>query len=127
MEWWLHKMVWLTENAETYTPAWVPQTVDLSTYRDSIELVLQVANFDHRLGGIREAFLIGNKENVFNEYNLVFGLDLLLAGCLDHVWFIFSGALFFRKPKNVCVVFFTCSALRLAIEYWRLMITPCIF
>lgn len=87
-------------DSESYKPAWVPQTVDLTTFSDTLNLVFHVANFDHRLGGIRESIFIGKKAEIFGEYNLVFGSDLLLAGCLIMCGLFFLGLYFLASQKN---------------------------
>ena len=91
---------------EDYTPAWVPQTVDLASYRDTLDLVIQVANFDHRLGGIRESVFIGRKSVIFGDYNLVLAFDLLLAGCLIMCGLFFLGLYFFARQK-IYVLYFS--------------------
>ena len=49
---------------EGMKPQWLPQIVDIEGDRDTLDLVLQVSNYHHALGGVREDVLLGNSDNL---------------------------------------------------------------
>jgi len=72
------------------TPFWVTRTIALPPgERDTLVLVLQVANFWHARGGVYKSILIGDKDELFLKKNQDAAYDFMLAGCL------FMGGLFF--------------------------------
>ena len=85
------------------TPFWVTRNIALPPgERDTLVLVLQVANFWHARGGAYKSILIGDKDTLFLKKNQDVAYDFMLAGCL------FMGGLFFlalyvfaRKDKTI--------------------------
>lgn len=74
---------------QLYTPKWKPLFVPIENLRDTNELILQIANFDHSKGGTRQEIEIG-KSSYMADYELVMMVhDLILTGSL------FMGGLFF--------------------------------
>ena len=71
-----------------YKPHWGPNTVVLPN-DDTLQLILQIANFSHSKGGINQDIRIGDKEFLLLEKERNIASDFLLAGCL------FMGGLFF--------------------------------
>ena len=73
----------------TTLPHWSNQLVALPESADTLHLLLQVSNFHHAKGGIRQAIRIGQARQLAQALVTEQALDLLLAGCL------FMGGLFF--------------------------------
>ncbi|HVS96941.1 MAG TPA: ATP-binding protein [Puia sp.] len=72
------------------TPFWVTRNIALPPgERDTLVLVLQVANFWHARGGPYKSLIIGDKDELFLKKNQDAAYDFMLAGCL------FMGGLFF--------------------------------
>ncbi|HXB93754.1 MAG TPA: ATP-binding protein [Puia sp.] len=72
------------------TPFWVTRNIALPPgERDTLVLVLQIANFWHARGGPYKNILIGDKDELFLKKNQDAAYDFTLAGCL------FMGGLFF--------------------------------
>jgi signal transduction histidine kinase/CheY-like chemotaxis protein len=72
------------------TPFWTTRTIALpSGERDTLVMVLQVANFWHAKGGPYKEILLGDKDLLFQKKNRDNAFDLVLAGCM------FMGGLFF--------------------------------
>jgi signal transduction histidine kinase/CheY-like chemotaxis protein len=77
-------------SAARSTPFWSTRTIALPPgERDTLILVLQVANYWHAKGGTYKKILIGDKDALYQKRNLEQGYNLVLAGCL------FMGGLFF--------------------------------
>jgi signal transduction histidine kinase/CheY-like chemotaxis protein/HPt (histidine-containing phosphotransfer) domain-containing protein len=74
---------------ETTTPHWSNQLVALPSPADTLQLLLQIANFQHDKGGSTQSIRIGEEKRLSIEHITSQALDLLLAGCL------FMGGLFF--------------------------------
>jgi signal transduction histidine kinase len=85
------------------TPFWVTRNIALPPgERDTLVLVLQVANFWHARGGPYKSILIGDKDELFLKKNQDAAYDFMLCGCL------FMGGLFFlalyvfaRKDRTI--------------------------
>jgi signal transduction histidine kinase len=85
------------------TPFWVTRNIALPPgERDTLVLVLQVANFWHARGGTYKSMLIGDKDELFLKKNQDAAYDFMLCGCL------LMGGLFFlalyvfaRKDKTI--------------------------
>ncbi|KQC00754.1 ATP-binding protein [Pedobacter sp. Hv1] len=76
-------------NVKAYVPKWQYQAFDIPKNTDTINLILQIANFTHVYGGMKNAIVIGKKVNINLERRRAEAIDLLLTGCL------FMGGLFF--------------------------------
>ena len=87
------------------TPQWRPQTVLIEVPGDSISLVLQIANFHHAKGGIKEPIYLGVasqmqfKRMIATISNLTEAIVLLLVGAF--FFFVY----FSRTRKNVTLYF----------------------
>lgn len=65
-----------------------------------LELVLHVANYRHRGGGIAESILLGSAEAVSRQVNRNIAFDLLLFGSLFIIGFYHLVFFFFRKKEK---------------------------
>ncbi|MDP1810555.1 MAG: ATP-binding protein [Sediminibacterium sp.] len=75
--------------AATAVPKWCPKTLELSTNKDTLHLILQVANFWHSKGGPYKDIMLGDRDLLFHEKAIDTAFDLFLTGS------IFMGGLFF--------------------------------
>ncbi len=75
--------------AENYVPKGQYRALDIPQNADTLDLILQIANFDHVNGGMKNAIKIGDKAKMSLERRRAEAIDLLLTGCL------FMGGLFF--------------------------------
>ena len=74
---------------EEASPFWTTGVAVLPAHRDTLNVVLQVANFWHTKGGTYKEIIIGEKDQLFLKHHQNIAYDLILAGCL------FMGGLFF--------------------------------
>ncbi|WP_036746420.1 sensor histidine kinase [Paenibacillus sp. UNC451MF] len=63
-------------------PGYKPQLVYFKPNDTTIDIVLQVSNYHHRVGGIWSGLSLGTAEQVANRHNNHMGLDLMLVGSL---------------------------------------------
>lgn len=72
-----------------YSPHFLNHTENLPAGQDTLDFVLQIANFSHSKGGGLEYIRLGAKETMQSLMKRNWALDLLLAGC-----FIMGGVFF---------------------------------
>lgn len=89
---------------ETTTEQWIEQVAELPN-TDTLNLILQIANFRHSKGGPYKPILIGNKQVLFHEKATEDGFDLLLAGALLMGGLFFIGLFYFGKHDRVILFF----------------------
>ena len=82
------------------TPAYLPQVVSIPNNTESIEILIQVANFDHAKGGLVEAITIGNLLELqkLRENNLL--IDLFLVGALTLMGIYHLGLFTLRRKDK---------------------------
>lgn len=72
----------VAKNEADYEPHWLPACKTLFVNSDTIDFVMQVANFDHHLGGMSQDIVLGDAKKIFKHRDVMIGLDLLLVGIL---------------------------------------------
>jgi signal transduction histidine kinase/CheY-like chemotaxis protein len=90
---------------ETTTPKWIPSTVAIEVKGDSLDLILQVANFQHSKGGPYKDIQIGNRDILINQDKKEGAYDLLLTGCLFMGGLFFFGLFLFGRHDKVILYF----------------------
>ncbi|MBT9485593.1 ATP-binding protein [Sediminibacterium sp.] len=83
---------------------WIEQVVELPSV-DTLDLILQIANFRHSKGGPYKPILIGNKQILQADKAAEDGFDLLLAGALLMGGLFFIGLFYFGKHDKVILFF----------------------
>ena len=73
---------------DNYKPHWKNQTITLAETSDTLQLLLQVANFSHAKGGPYKQISIGDNQLMQASREKIIATDFLLSGCL------FMGGLF---------------------------------
>lgn len=76
-------------DAKSTVPYWEYKTAELPHLTDTLNILLQIANFSHSKGGIKKPLWIGNKDDIILKRKQTEAIDLLLTGCL------IMGGLFF--------------------------------
>lgn len=72
-----------------FVPHWQYRAFDIDKGTDTLNLILQIANFVHNKGGIKKPIFIGEKAVIELQRQQSAAIDLILTGCL------FMGGLFF--------------------------------
>lgn len=67
---------------EQSVPQWLPTTVNLPEQYDTISLVLQISNFNHAIGGIREAITVGVRDEMQFRESISLTSTIILVGAL---------------------------------------------
>lgn len=90
---------------ETTVPKWIPGTVPLDIKGDSLDLLLQIANFSHSKGGPYKDIQIGDRDNMVYQDAKESAYDLLLTGCLFMGGLFFFGLYLFGRHDKVILYF----------------------
>ncbi|MCG8378361.1 MAG: 7TM-DISM domain-containing protein, partial [Proteobacteria bacterium] len=65
-----------------YVPEWRPQVVDLGGRSKQMEIVFQIANYDHSKGGAKEAIRFGLADPIHSEFSTLETMAVLLSAFL---------------------------------------------
>ncbi len=90
---------------ETYTPYWLPVKKMYMVQSDTLNLVMQVANFDHYRGGFSQPIILGSNQYMEDLWITELSIVLILTGILLMVSLIFFG-LYFLGQKDPVVIYF---------------------
>ncbi|MBL0355366.1 MAG: ATPase [Chitinophagaceae bacterium] len=90
---------------ETYSAKWIPVTVNLPENADTVQLMLQIANFSHYKGGANLSMEIGESKALFLQKERIISGDFLLAGCLFMGGLFFLGLYFFGTRDKATLYF----------------------
>lgn len=88
-----------------FVPQWMYRTVDIPENTDTLRLTLQVANFSHVRGGVRNPVIIGERDLIKLSRLRTEAIDLLLAGCLIMGGLFFLGLYFLGNNDNAILFF----------------------
>ncbi|NJM25771.1 MAG: 7TM-DISM domain-containing protein, partial [Bacteroidia bacterium] len=92
-------------NSANTKPYWLPQTVGLPATGDTVLLTLQVANYHHHTGGIREPILIGDTDALRTKRSWELGTSLAQA-CLLLMEGLAFIVLFLQERKKRMMLYF---------------------
>ena len=89
---------------ETYTPYWLPVKKMYTVSTDTLQLVMQVANFDHYRGGFSQPIIVSSNQYMEDLWITELSIVLILTGILLMVALIFFGLYFLgqKDPVTVC-------------------------
>ncbi len=91
---------------DNYKPHWVSKTVALTNIQqDSLELVLQISNFDHSKGGPKNSIIIGETEQLSSARELELGYSYGLTGALIMGGLFFFGLYLFGRHEKPLLYF----------------------
>ncbi|HVU55115.1 MAG TPA: ATP-binding protein [Puia sp.] len=91
---------------ETSVPFWATRTVVLPTGEsDTLQVVMQIANFWHAKGGPYKEILLGNKDDLILKKYQDAAYDFMLAGCLFMGGLFFLGLFIFGRHDKTTLYF----------------------
>lgn len=93
------------KSKEESIPDWMPRVLSLARYQNTLEFVLQVSNFRHTKGGVREPIMIGDRKVLNAKRDFDFSYDFLLSGSLIMGGLFFLGLFMFGQHEK-SVLFF---------------------
>jgi hypothetical protein len=107
---WINKEI-ISQNGEVGTtkdsskPQWLPKTVLLPVNNDTLDVVIQVSNFHHAKGGVRENIILGSPEHLIFKRKIAVNSNLILAGGLATIAITFLILHFFVKSNTASLYF----------------------
>ncbi len=91
---------------ETHIPKWIPKTVALDQFdKDSIEIVLQISNFQHKKGGARLPIYFGSESQLIEKREKKLGYAFILTGSLVMGGLFFFGLYLFGRDEKPILYF----------------------
>ncbi|SNS96173.1 Signal transduction histidine kinase [Ekhidna lutea] len=93
------------KSKETSIPDWMPQVIPIARYQNTLDLILQVSNYRHSKGGVREPIMIGDRKVLNAKRDFDFSYDFLLSGSLIMGGLFFLGLFMFGQHER-SVLFF---------------------
>lgn len=95
----------VANNQGEMVPQYLPKIKYIKPESDKLELVVQVANYRHRSGGILESLLLGTEEQISRLRANNLALELFLFGSLFIIGF-YHIALYIFRTKDKSTLFF---------------------
>jgi hypothetical protein len=89
---------------ETTIPQWLPQTISW-TASDTVELLLQIANFHHDKGGCRDLIYLGDRETMMAKEKMATTSKKIECSVLLMISVTFLIVFFTGKKKRVIIYF----------------------
>jgi hypothetical protein len=91
---------------ETTTPMWYSKAVSVKKPKgDTLQLVLQIANFHHFKGGVKNDFYLGDENIIFKRRNQATIATLVECGALLIMAILFFVLYFQQKRKKIIIYF----------------------
>lgn len=86
-------------------PFWALKTIKLPYGIDTLNIIVQVANFWHAKGGIYKAPVLANAKHLLKQESIGWGLDVFLSGCFFMSGLLFFGLYLFAKHDKSILFF----------------------
>ena len=95
----------VAKTKEECKPQWLPQTVAFRSESDTLSLVLQIANFDHAKGGIKEIMFLGKVSNMTFKRSVSEISKFAESASLFTLGLFFLIIYFIRGRNKACIYF----------------------
>ena len=89
---------------ETAVAQWIHQTATFNNPLDTLQIVLQIANFHHYKGGAKDPVYLGTPDRIDSHFAWALGSNLVEASILMLEGFFFL--FFYRKRKKSVILYF---------------------
>lgn len=95
----------ISKTANGFVPYWENKILEIPRGTDTLNLLLQVANFAHSKAGVKKSLWIGSKGDIILKRKQAEAIDLLLTGCLIMGGFFFLG-LYLMGNRDKAILLF---------------------
>jgi len=92
-------------NRASNKPQWLPKLIQVKNAQDSVSLVLQVANFNHAYGGLKNSLVLGMADQLVAKRSLAEVVNRALLGILSVSGIAFLVVYFFLKKEKSVLYF----------------------
>ena len=103
----------VADDKEKYIPQTLPKTVRFHPKSDTINIILQVANFSFFKGGAPATIVLGSEENITSLRTRTLALDLFVFGALL-ITGIYHFVLYILRRKDISTFYFSLFCLFLS-------------
>lgn len=103
------------KNFETTVPQWRPQAVPLNLKSDTLQIVLQVANFNHYKGGVKEPIMLAS-ESIFTQKQFLSTAGKSAAVALLFILALVFLVIFLRTGRKIIVIYFSLLCITWAVR-----------
>jgi two-component system sensor histidine kinase ChiS len=95
--------------------------IEMPQMTPTAEIVLQVASFHHRLGGVADRITLGNKEPLLRAQQITSGFVLFVVGSL-FIMGVYHFMLFVLRPRDFSPLYFGIICLMFCV--WEMAMNP---
>lgn len=96
-------------------PSWQRQEFDFYVSDDTIEIILQISNFQHRLGGASEPILFGKAESLRRLKSIRLSIETFLLGLLT-ILVLYHLTLYHYRQKDKSILYFSLLTLSILLR-----------
>ncbi len=89
----------------TTVPRYFPHVVDFIPQSFQLEIIIRVANFHHRVGGLREVILFGRQEDIRELREKRLAIDIFLFGSVFIIGIYYFAIFLIRKKERASLYF----------------------
>ncbi len=100
---------------KTSRPEYRPHVAQFVSCQSTLDIVVQVSNFDHRKGGLESAIVLGKTHQVLNQWENRRNFDLFLLGAIL-IMAIYHFGLFLLRRKNKAPLYFSLFCILIGIR-----------
>ncbi|MFQ6610561.1 MAG: diguanylate cyclase domain-containing protein, partial [Fidelibacterota bacterium] len=100
---------------EKSNPAYKPTHFNFSSYGERIEIIIQVSNFHHRVGGIWDPIKIGKDDQIWDESIITLAIQIFLIGGI-FIIAVYHLSLYVIRQKFVSPLIFSVFCFLLTIR-----------
>ena len=93
------------KTAESSRPGFRPEVIGFNSHGNSLEIVVQISNFSHRLGGAWEPITLGSRKQLHKSKQLKIAYDLLLFGSILMMACYHLGLYYLRREERSTLFF----------------------
>ncbi|MFC6229649.1 ATP-binding protein [Paenibacillus allorhizosphaerae] len=90
---------------ESAVPQFAPEVAVAPTLHSAMDIVIEVANFSHQRGGLRQPIELGTAKDIIRAKEMAVGFDMLLIGCLL-IMGLYHLGLFAVRTKEWSMLYF---------------------
>lgn len=95
----------VSKSAKGFEPFWKYNEIDVPVETDTLNIILQIANFVHSKGGAKKSLEIGEREHLELHRIRNVAIDLILSGCLVMGGFFFLGLYLLGNRDKAILLF----------------------
>jgi hypothetical protein len=95
----------VSSSRRTTQPQWLPQVVSFPVTKDTLQFTLQIANFHHSIGGIKNPIRLGLPEDLLNQQSKAYLVNMILLGVLTFLGLFFVIIYVFVKREKAALYF----------------------